>query len=58
MFLVVFLSLLLVAGVTTLVILISKTKGAEVQPPDVIPYVDTPGDLTDRLFDSRWENGS
>ena len=44
--------------VMTLMIMISRTNGATVQPPDVIPYVETPGDLSSQLLDSRWEDGS
>ncbi len=49
------LSLLLITGVTALVLMIKRTNGASDQPYDVIPYVQTPGDLTDQLLDSRWE---
>jgi hypothetical protein len=56
MLLITLLSLLLILGTVTLLVMIHKTRGEDVQPPDVIPYVETPGDLADQIMESRWED--
>lgn len=52
----IFLFLLLITGITALALMIKRTNGASDQPYDVVPYVQTPGDLVDQLLDSRWES--
>lgn len=48
--------LILLAGLIALGVMISKTNGDASQPSDVIPYVETPGDLATELMESRWED--